>query len=486
MERSERKGWWMVTAVGLAAAAVGAGSLLYDRLWREQPQPDWILATSPNEAFGDTQFKYLSLGAERNGIPYWVFYVLPMMFPEKLPGLGGYGAFGLPWEEGVELPIGMVKKIIGYPRVGINCALCHTTRYRTRPGAKPVFVPTGPGHTANVEALSQFFYECAQDPRFDSDNILAEIGNFTKLDWIDSLLYRFVIIPATKERILKGGEHFLWTYRSEVPAWGRGRDGPSYSSKYLPDGARRDGRHGSTQFPAIWNLAKYHAKNNRGEPQRLNATGDGQDVHSVIVDSIVGLLGPGPHDSRRIENDARLLATYLKRRPAPPYPYDHEHALKADKVESGERVFKRVCAACHAKESPDVGRVRPLAEIGTGPEYVTQWSKAESADRAAGYVAPHLDGIWLRAPYLHNGSVPTIRELLKPARERPPTFYRSYDVLDSNDLGFVSQNKGDEAVERRGLFFDTAKPGNGNQGHEYGTDLSGDEKDALIEFMKTL
>src|SRR5262249_53575820 len=172
--------------------------------------------------------------------------------------------------------VGMVKKIIGYPRVGINCALCHTTRYRTRPGAKPVFVPTGPGHTANVEALSRFFYECARDPRFNSDNILAEIGNFTKLDWIDSLLYRFVIIPATKERILKGGEHFLWTYRSEVPAWGRGRDGPSYSSQYLPDGARRDGRHGSTQFPAIWNLAKYHAKNNRGEPQRLNATGDGR------------------------------------------------------------------------------------------------------------------------------------------------------------------------------------------------------------------
>src|ERR1700682_4150444 len=171
MATSRRIGWLM-TAIVVGAA--GVGWVLYDRLWREQPQPDWILGKK-GEAFGDTQFKYLSLSSERNaGIPYWVFYVLPIMFPEKLPGVGGYSAFGLPWEAGVEMPIGMTKRVIGYQRVGINCALCHTTRYRKEPDTKPKFAPSGPGHTANVEALSRFFYECAQDPRFNSDNILGE------------------------------------------------------------------------------------------------------------------------------------------------------------------------------------------------------------------------------------------------------------------------------------------------------------------------
>jgi hypothetical protein len=491
MATSKRRSWQIV-AVLLAAAAIGIALILYDRLWREQPQPDWILETKTGEPFGDTQFKYLSIGAERNaGIPYWVFYVLPMMFPEKLPGIGGYGSFGLPWEEGVELPIGLTKRVIGYPRVGINCALCHTTRYRKQPNVKPTFVPTGPGHTANVEALSRFLYECAQDPRFNSNNILAQIGNFTKLDWIDRLLYRFVIIPATKERILKGGEYFLWTYRDEFPAWGRGSDGPMYSSKYVRDEPRPDGRFGSSQFPAVWNLAKYQGKNGRGDSQRLNVTGDGRDAYSVVAESIAGLLGPPPHDSKRIERDAKVLTAYLERAPAPPYPYDRDDRMQPDKVASGKAVFESACAGCHAPDSPLVGRLVPLDEIQTDPDYA---SKAGAAGHAPGYTVQHLDGIWLRGPYLHNGSVPSIWDLLTPAQQRPKSFYRGYDVLDPKDLGFVSREEIDRTdvkkdrtdVSRRGMLFDTTKQGNGNQGHEYGTNLSVDDKRALIEFLKTL
>ena len=47
-----------------------------------------------------------------------------------------------------------------------------------------------------------------------------------------------------------------------------------------------------------------------------------------------------------------------------------------------------------------------------------------------GYANSPLDGVWLRAPYLHNGSVPTLRDLLEPSDQRPKTFYRGYDVYD--------------------------------------------------------
>ena len=85
----------------------------------------WVTATP------DMRFKYGSIGAEYDaGIPYWIFYVLPRMFPEKLPGPGGYAAFGVAWEQGQELPIGFTKKVVGFPRVANNCASCHTASYR--------------------------------------------------------------------------------------------------------------------------------------------------------------------------------------------------------------------------------------------------------------------------------------------------------------------------------------------------------------------
>ena len=94
-----------------------------------------------------------------------------------------------------------------------------------------------------------------------------------------------------------------------------------------------------------------------------------------------------------------------------------------------------------------------------------------------------LDGIWLTAPYLHNGSVPTLTDLLEPVAGRPGKFWRGYDVYDSARLGFVTQ--GPEA-ERIGTPFDISLPGNSNAGHTYGTQLPPEQKRALLEYLKTL
>jgi hypothetical protein len=96
-----------------------------------------------------------------------------------------------------------------------------------------------------------------------------------------------------------------------------------------------------------------------------------------------------------------------------------------------------------------------------------------------------LDGLWLRAPYLHNGSVPNLRALLEPAVARQAVFYIGYDVYDYADVGFESRWA--EAA-RDGWRFDTSAPGNSNVGHEgvnYGTALAPADKDALIEYLKT-
>ncbi len=90
-----------------------------------------------------------------------------------------------------------------------------------------------------------------------------------------------------------------------------------------------------------------------------------------------------------------------------------------------------------------------------------------------------LHGIWATGPFLHNGSVPNIYELLSPAEERSKVFWVGNNELDSEKLGFVS-------TEKKGLFkFDTQIRGNGNQGHEYPKrPLAYEEKMAIIEYLK--
>ena len=101
-----------------------------------------------------------------------------------------------------------------------------------------------------------------------------------------------------------------------------------------------------------------------------------------------------------------------------------------------------------------------------------------------GYSNHPLDGLWLRAPYLHNGSVPSLEDLLQPPDQRPEVFYRGNDLYDLDQVGFVSDVPEEDG---KAFFrFDTTLPGNGNGGHLYGVELSDGDKQALLEYLKTL
>jgi hypothetical protein len=102
----------------------------------------------------------------------------------------------------------------------------------------------------------------------------------------------------------------------------------------------------------------------------------------------------------------------------------------------------------------------------------------------AAYEARALYGIWATAPYLHNGSVPNLWELLTPPKQRKATFMVGSRVFDPTNVGYVT----DRSPFKSGIFVtdpDNAN-GNGNGGHEYGTDLSEAERWAIIEYLKGL
>jgi len=97
------------------------------------------------------------------------------------------------------------------------------------------------------------------------------------------------------------------------------------------------------------------------------------------------------------------------------------------------------------------------------------------------YRARPLNGIWAMAPYLHNGSVPSLYELLLPAAQRTRIFYVGSWEFDPQQVGVISSSPFAGA-----FMFDTRLPGNSNAGHDYGTNISEADRLALIEFLKKL
>jgi hypothetical protein len=106
-----------------------------------------------------------------------------------------------------------------------------------------------------------------------------------------------------------------------------------------------------------------------------------------------------------------------------------------------------------------------------------------SAVAGAAYESRVLNGVWAVAPYLHNGSVPNLWELMKLAKDRKSSFMVGSRVLDPKNVGYAT----DESPFKTGAFMaDPANAnGNGNGGHEFGAGLSDDERWAIIEYMKT-
>ena len=119
-----------------------------------------------------------------------------------------------------------------------------------------------------------------------------------------------------------------------------------------------------------------------------------------------------------------------------------------------------------------------LAKVVKGlPAYI----KAAKANAGpARYKARPLNGIWASAPFLHNGSVANLQELLTQPEDRRKSFHVGSWVMDPQAVGF------EIADSEHTSEFDASLPGNSNLGHDYGTGLTATEKQALIEYIKSL
>lgn len=206
----------------------------------------------------------------------------------------------------------------------------------------------------------------------------------------------------------------------------------------------------------------------------------------------------------------RLAATVraASRARPPPFPGEVDELLARD----GERLFRAACASCHGTYDGSTRPARPKAppsptpaDVGTdglrlerGSATLSRAWNGSAARPAAegrstrGYLAPGLSGIWASAPYLHNGSVPSLAALLDPAL-RPARFLVGGHGLDFGTVG-ISHAPGDATryPDRYSpwsapVLYDTAEPGQGRDGHVTQVQsLTSPERRALLEYLKTL
>ena len=123
-----------------------------------------------------------------DGIPFWVWRALPQVFPEYIPGAGGYLSFGFDWNLGEQLPVGLTVTDDRIPLI------------RSESG------PAGVGGAApDLQGYRDFLTSAARDPRFTADNILPIIQYNVRLSLIEKLRYRYLVIPRAREALLRLG-----------------------------------------------------------------------------------------------------------------------------------------------------------------------------------------------------------------------------------------------------------------------------------------
>lgn len=433
-----------------------------------------------------------------------------------------------------------VKHLGGMPALGINCASCHFVQITSSASANPIHVLGGTSHF-NVEAffgsvlVATFRTADPANMKRFADAYLTSVdpdaGESTQAlladEWErqkDKIEATIKADPGGSKDVEPGALHEIapGALQLDDESLEHEKDLAAFSHSILklfhnmraalhvPDqppekappssGPGRNDAFGilsasllnapqpyaPIKFGLIWNVDK-----------RTWVHWDG-NTKSPIARNLLASLGLGaPLHGKQGNLDFAMVKrqTDLSEKIRPPrYPFKTDQAA----AKRGAAHFNAKCNSCHGGPESDK-RLYPLAEVGTDPNRANMFTEKLAGDfnkflaelEAVGYQPPRefgvrstgkywaasMEGVWARAPYLHNGSVRTMQELLTPPAERAKTFHRGSQEYDATQMGYTDAGS---------YVLDTSTPGNSNAGHNYGTALSTEEKRDLVEYLKTL
>jgi mono/diheme cytochrome c family protein len=247
-----------------------------------------------------------------------------------------------------------------------------------------------------------------------------------------------------------------------------------------------------TDTPPWWLLKKKHA-------MFYNGFGRGDFGRFLMASNLLTVSDSS--EAREVDSHFNDVLAYIYSIQPPQYPAPVNAAL----ARQGGVVFVQNCSKCHGnygEEGDYPNLLIPESIIRTdsllyksnyqSPQVIDWFNNSWFAqgDHPArlepfnGYIAPPLDGIWITAPYLHNGSVPTLEALLD-SRLRPAYWSRDFNnpQYDYEQVGWKYTR---EEGPRGTAVYNTTLPGYGNYGHTFGDKLSDHDRKAVIEYLKTL
>jgi mono/diheme cytochrome c family protein len=510
---ARRRRWWWPVGLLLVLATI-AGLILFvvggALFWNYGRTGD----STPAFADQAEHFKYGSIGSEvPSGIPYWAWQALPRLFPEEFAGRTDYAAFGFLYERDAEgrqrdLPIGVSRRSYrGIEMVWLNCSVCHAGTWRADAASPPRVVPGMPSNNLDFGGFIRFLLDrAATDPRLTPASLVnaaeqagARFGPIERQLWLNA------VGPQLREGLLERRFRLL-PLLDRQPLWGPGRVDTFNPYKLLqlhtPFNRLAPGEMaGQSDFPSIFY---------QGPREGMQLHWDGNNT-SLMERNLSAAIGAGVTPDTVGFDSIRRIASWLQQLRPPPSPHQPDPAA----VRRGAALYAQACASCHGWQGRDgyvfrgnaLGRVTPIAAVGTDRGRLDSYTEAFRVrqreifagtpyefthfTKTAGYANAPLDGLWLRGPYLHNGSVPTLAALLLPPAQRPVSFLRGLDIVDFVNGGFLAPACDPAAPRpqltngRRLLCYDTRLPGNGNGGHLWGTDLPPAARGDLLAYLLT-
>lgn len=422
---------------------------------------------------GEAVFYDRAFSASPTGVPLKVFEALQEIEPD-FSRHGLERKFGFLHREGRALPIGVVSApALGVDRLTFNCSVCHTGLVGGRA------VPGMPNNRLDLQSFEEAIYGAIAKPSFGPDTVLPAIrARHARLDWAEEAQIRLWLtlakgVAAGKQpsphRAGPGRFDLMQTFKTRLG---------------LP----------AHDFNAHMDVPALFSQGTLKRYPRDGALGGDQDLVRYLIVRLSGDNTPLKGD--RYPDWVGDLNAYLASLTPPPFP----GPVDAAEARRGLKVFRASCAGCHgtydAYDQRHPNRVVPIEVVGTDANRIRVWDDRavkfvtndplmQRLDLApgVGFVPPSLRGVWATAPYLHNGSVPTLHDVLSAPDTRPKRFWRGGDAFDPVRVG-LSSVQAPAAPDQ--FLVDTTIAGNGNQGHPFGVPLSAAERKAVIEYLKTL
>lgn len=421
---------------------------------------------------GEKVFYNQSFSTSAASIPVWVFEALQDLDPRYTPEALTQ-RYGLLYRDGAALPIGFATgQAMGMERLSFNCSLCHTGLVNGKQ------TPGMPNTNLRIQDFEDDFMAVLAGPDFTADKVVAAIkARHPEVSALDE----------ANVRLWMGLARWTASHRTPSPH----RAGPGRFDLLGTFKARL--KLPAHDFNAQMDIASLFGVRTLKRYPRDGAIGGDQDLVRYLIVRVSG--DNTPLKDGKPPQWVRDLNAFMATFEPPKYPY----AIDQAKAARGHQVFRNTCSPCHGAyelyDERHPNRIIPLSVVGTDPNRIKVWDDAAmrfvktdalmkklDLQPGVGFVPPSLKGVWATAPYLHNGSVPTLYGVLNPSA-RPSRFYRGGDHFDPVQVGISTIDKPADAGQ---FLYDTSISGNRNIGHPFGVPLSDDERWAVIEYLKTL